>query len=315
MSVSDIIRDTLGKEYKLSKDYVDVGVEGKEKKKILCDKCGNSGFIRIISDGTTPPQSKRCDCRRKQDLAENMERGWKGLVFASRIPKTELSDVLRKNVWITATTDLFKGHFRRVAIEKGPLWRFKVLTDADLVQAWLANISMKGVEIMDNDFKELDPLENDYLTLEHAAKSNKFLCIILGVKSASNKETPNVLMEVLRIRYQLNMPTWIVDQPERPLSYGHLCFSTELEFFLKQWPHKRIRLRGSNQPQSDTLTSIDSNEMPFQIVSRPSPPTVAPSIDHLVEVRQFESPRSSGETRDISSKLNNRARPVKKPKR
>lgn len=308
MSIKETIKETLGKEYTLSRDYIDTGVEGKEKKKIICGKCGNSGFIRLETDDMTPPQSKRCDCRRKQDLAENMERGWKGLVFAAKIPKTELSDLLRRNVWVTASTDVFKGHFRRVAIDKGPFWRFKVLTDADLVQAWLANIAIKGIEIMDSDFKDMDAFENDYLTLEHAAKSNKFLCIILGVKSASNKETPNVLMEVLRIRYQLGMPTWIVDQPEKPLSYGHLCYSTELDFFLKQWPHNRVRLKSNGVSHQPVQLQNSSEEMPFQIVSRPTTPSVA----HLVEE---QNNNNSSDTRDISNKLNSRVRTVKKPKR
>lgn len=315
MSIRETIKDSLGKEYKLSKDYVDVGCEGKERKQILCSKCGNSGFIRIITDLDTPPQSKRCDCRKKQDLAENMERGWKGLVFANKVPSTELSSLVRKNVWVTSSIDNFKGHFRRVAIEKGPTWNFRVLTDADLVQAWLANIAIKGVEILDSDFRDMNPLENDYLTLDHASKANKFLCIILGVKSASNKETSNILVEVLRTRYQLNMPTWIVDQPEKPLAYGHLCYSTEVDFFLKQWPHRRLKLNGNgatSTPEDPTQVREKTyDELPFQTVSR-----TKPSVEHLVKPdSSVESYNTSTDTKDISSRLANRTRPVKKQKR
>lgn len=328
MSVRDTIKESIGKQYKISEDYVNKGIEGKEKKKIACEKCGSSGFIRVVNGGSAPPESKRCDCRRKQDLAENMERGWKGLVFAGRTDKTELSDYLRKNAWITSPIDIFKGHFRRVAIDKGPHWKFKVLTDADLVQAWLANIAMKGVEILDRDYKDIDPLETDYVTLEHAAKANSFLCIILGIKSASNKETTNVLMEVLRTRYQLNMPTWIVDQPEKPLSTGHLCYSTELDFFLRQWPHRRVRLASLNsssgntaKPENRSGSNVIENKTDEAIRDKAkkieSELPIVPSISHLVsdDMLSPPTPIEAHQTVDISSKLANRTRTVKKPRR
>lgn len=311
-SIRDIILASIGKTYKLSDDYSEEIIQPSPSATVNCQECGDTGFIRMVVEGSIhPPESKRCKCRRKIDLADNMERGWKGLVFAQKFASSELTELSRKNLWITAPIDLFKGHFRRVAIDKGPAWKFRVLTDADLVQAWLANIAMRGVEILDSQFKDIDPLSTDFVTLDHAAKSMGFLCIILGIKSTANRETPNVLMEVLRIRYQMNMPTWIVDQPEKPLDHGHLCYSSEIDYFLRSWPHKRVKLNGGGvRPSKPKLPSASSviyeGDNPY--APKSAEYDDIPGLDQISD----PTPSSKIQTFDLNDKLANRVKPTRK---
>lgn len=112
-------------------------------------------------------------------------------------------------------------------------WFFKVVTDAELVQAWLATAASRGVEIHDPD--AIPSPSQVHLTLVDLVSPPEFLIIRLGVKQAANKETATVLHEALAMRFHEGKPTWIWDQPMMKLQEGHLCYDPLLMDDLALW--------------------------------------------------------------------------------
>lgn len=160
-----------------------------------------------------------------------------GLSRAERVPDSPLLPLCAEDVWVTASEDWFRAHLRHVAVRQPPNWRFKVITDADLVQAWLATAALGGAEIYDADAAEAYSRRSlSYLTLVDIAVPPTLLIIRLGVKAAPNKEMPNVLLEAIQHRTHEERPTWVWDQPSAPVvDTSHRCHSEDVVRTLSQW--------------------------------------------------------------------------------
>ena len=203
-----------------------------------CPKCEGKGRL-YLSEGVSGPVTRRCDCVLLRGIASNVERGWSGLVRSGKtLPeKSLLSDHVSKSVFIRSDTQNFKDHMRHVAFRQGPDWSFKVASDAELMVAWLANITLSGAEIYDPDIHR-PSLEA--LTLVDLVLPPQLLVIRLGVKAARNVATPEVLLEALNLREHQGLPTWVTDQPDKPLQEDHLCWSPEVKEYFSTW--KKIKI-------------------------------------------------------------------------
>lgn len=225
-----------------------------EQKKV-CGQCGGRKVIRveptnkipglIIPGGAVAP----CPCTYVQRTIRNTEKGWK---FLSASPilkgKSPLMEFTESNLWVTASIKQFRPHLKHVAIRKGPSWDFKVVSDKALIKADFANMSVRGVEIMDPDFETLGKMASkslEYLTLSDLIEPPELLIIQLGVKGR-NKYLPEVLYETLSQREHLGKKTWIWDQPHRPFSLNHHGFSEDLASFMdNDWEYGRVQLSPS----------------------------------------------------------------------
>ena len=195
-----------------------------------CPKCHGHGLI-FHADLKGPPVSDVCTCVLRDQIIANMERGMRGLSKAEPLSSggvSPLSKFVDKDLWITASPDWLRSHLRHT-IARMPnayRWGFKVVTDSDLVVAWLATAALQGTNIRDADFhSEAAPVSLNKLTLVDIADPPELLIIRLGVKAARNSATPEVLLEALTHRAHMRKPTWLWDQPDNRLTEGHLSYS------------------------------------------------------------------------------------------
>ena len=204
-----------------------------------CTTCGGTGFT-VVEDGTLgPPTTQVCLCVLRRQLVANIERGMRGLSAADRLEPGTTSPLLRyvkKDLRVTASPPWFASHLRHTAARQRPDWGFRVVTDADLMVAWLATAALQGTEILDADARgEAAPVSLTKLTLVDISEPPEVLVIRLGVKAARNSAMPEVLYEALTIRAHAGKPTWLWDQPDFPFDQAHLAFSRLADEFTSGW--------------------------------------------------------------------------------
>ena len=199
----------------------------------VCRFCKGRGVVYLV--GSSPPKSVRCKCSVEKDLIYNMENGWPGLSRVPLIDDSVLLKYVESNMWITSSLPEFRNHMRFVATKMGHKFIFKVSSDSDLVNIWLSRLS----DVKDPDYST--PPEEDN-NLNRFVSFPSLLVIQLGVKVASNRETPSVVQETVSLRYHLDKPTWIIDQPYNRLQDGHKAYSRQLIDHLQIYNYKKTQL-------------------------------------------------------------------------
>ena len=157
----------------------------------------------------------------------------KGLSKAPPIKKTPLLDGLEKNLRITAGPE-FLAHLRHVAIRQPTNWSFKVISDAELVTAWLASIALKGQDILDADAYKVS---TEFLTVPDLVVPPDLVIIRMGIKVARNAAASEVLAEALNTRFHEDKPTWVWEEPNNPIGPGHLFWSDHVGLTLRRMDH------------------------------------------------------------------------------
>lgn len=142
----------------------------------------------------------------------------------------------KKDMWITAGSDFF-AHLRHVAVRQPMTWFLRVTSDSELVASWLADVALKGGDIIDPDAYMV---RTKFLSIADVVVPPDLIVIRMGVKVARNEASPEVLAEALRERAHLMRPTWVWDEPGHPLNSGHLFWSKDVQAALLG--HERITL-------------------------------------------------------------------------
>jgi hypothetical protein len=202
----------------------------------------------------------------------NVERGWRGLMSAPRIPESPLMEVADNgdHAWVTAEGPPFRAHMRHVAVRMGRHWGFKVVSDADLLTAWLATAAAEGAKIIDPDLAaRMAPVSTTAITLVDLVDPPELLVVVLGVKAARNAAMPEVLAETITLRMHAGKPLWILDQPSRPLCEGHRAWSREVTELLDE--ARRIKLEGAPSLKSaEDLVETGTTQRSRRSFSGPS---------------------------------------------
>jgi len=197
-----------------------------------CNRCHGAGYIQKDEGYMGMPEAIPCICTLKKAINIQAEKAWTGL---SKIPikrKGLLKNLTRNNLLIVGSKPNLKLHLRSaLAHEKRPEKFVKVVTDATLMSAWLSNIQIAQSDIIDPDFQRDIYVQS----LEDLAESPSLLIIRLGVKMARNSAMPEVLLESIELREHLSKPTWIVEEPNRPLQEGHISWSRAVEDSIEGW--------------------------------------------------------------------------------
>jgi len=187
-----------------------------------------------------------------------VDRGWKGLMAA---PNLEGGSVLleqaqdQENCWITSDRPTLRVHAKHTALRMGPKWKFNVVTDAELITAWLATAGLAGMKMLDPDIMlEAAPVSLRKLTLIDMVEPPDTLIVILGVKAARNVAMPEVLMETISLRKAAGKPLWLIDQPQKPFREGHRAWSQEVRDALSGF--RVVRLDSLAQGQMASLDSL-----------------------------------------------------------
>ena len=193
-----------------------------------CALCHGRGVVPKDTFAVTP-----CECTVLRNLVRNVDRGWKGLLSAPTLEgKSQLLEPSNEGLdcWITADRPTFRTHLKHTALRMGPNWKFNVVTDAELITAWLATAGLAGMKMLDPDIMlEAAPVSLRKLTLVDIVEPPDTLIVVLGVKAARNVAMPEVLLEAISLRRASGKPMWVVDQPNKPFREGHRAWSYEVQ--------------------------------------------------------------------------------------
>ena len=264
---------------------------------IDCPLCGGRGVITLKVKG--PPQTKRCACVMRQALINNMNRGWFGLSKSKPIKETPLIKHIEENLWITGGENSLKSHLLSVGLKQKADWFFKVVSDADLITAWLGSMSIKGAEIFDPD---VSTVSSRHMNLVDLIEPPELLIIRLGVKKARNQAMGEVLWETLQHRVHINKPVWLIDSPDDPLTPSHICWIEGIQSLLIQFKH--ITLDRSKRDFELEMIGSQRQSVSESAVHRTFTPTVQESdpkekpksksmLDELMENETKETKKKS----------------------
>jgi len=212
------------------------------------------GFLyeKSLLDG-----GRYCDCTLLQLRLANMDRIWKSLSKATVSPAlvkaAPLFPYVRQNLYITASPALFRKHFKAVCFHRSTVWDARVRTDADLLDSWLGTTKLQGKHIFDVEIAEAISLKA--VDLPSLLGSFPLMVIVLGVKRLANRESANALLEALNYRQHEELPVWLVDQVDHPITeISHLFYSDHLSDRLREWKHIQL----------DELDELDAVETTFK---------------------------------------------------
>jgi len=215
---------------------------------MVCEICGDYGFVQRDGGPLGIPQAVPCECRVEKDLNAQAERAWTGLSDIKVRKRTPLTKYLYKNIVLVGEKENLASHVRTVMWhERKPMRFVKVVSDATLMSAWLNNLSSSNREIYDPDFIR----DVRASSLEDLVESPSLLIVRLGVKGARNSAMPEVLTEAISLRDHCSKPMWIVTEPDRPLEEGHLCWSRSLEDSISRWETVPLVKGYNKQSKSD----------------------------------------------------------------
>lgn len=254
----------------------------------VCPKCYGSGAIELDRTHMGIPVTRPCQCLTAKDIVRNLNRGWPGLSSAGKIERTPLVEYTADDLYLTASDDTFRVHLRHAAIRMGPWWGFKVVSDSDLMTAWLSPISLMGKEILDPDAATVS---TEKATLVDLTDPPDLLIIRLGVKAARNSAMSEVFLEALQHRAHVGKPTWVVDQPLRKLAFGHMCFSDEVVGALLRWNH--LTLDGGSVEASERQDRQSSPPASLSLGS-----TLGQTATRRVEMPEPKQPKKRFNKRD-----------------
>lgn len=205
-----------------------------------CKACGGYGYIQKDDGHFGIPEAIRCDCMVQKALDDQAERAW---VHLSKVPvrkRSPLKGLCEKSLIINADKDILRLHLRAsLGAWRKPHAFVKVVGDHTLMSAWLGGMSLQGKDIADPDFQR----DLKVFSLEDLAEAPHLLVVRLGTKMARNAAMSEVLLETIEMREHLQKPTWIVEEPDKPLQEGHLSWSRGVEDAIIDW--ERIRLNAS----------------------------------------------------------------------
>ncbi len=123
-------------------------------------------------------------------------------------------------------------HLRHIAVRRPATWMFRVISDAELVTAWLASVPLQGGEIIDADAYKVS---TKYMTIPDLVSPPDLVILRMGVKVARNEAASEVLAEAINTRLHERKPTWFWEDPLNPLTAGHLFYSREVERSMSGW--------------------------------------------------------------------------------
>ena len=235
-----------------------------------CPICKGFGQVRVPMKGK-PPKSRLCECTYIGQMNRKLENTWKGLSNVPPIKESALSEYKNKNVWVTAEPK-WLAHQLRYVVTRNPLnWKVKVITDKELMAAWLATAALAGVDILDKEAFEVTTYK---LSIEDLVQPYDLVILRLGVKMARNSAMPEVLMEALALREHLEKPTWVWDQPNRSLTEGHRCWSLEVQDELNRYVRLNTLRSGQTTLSASNSRSFSIENVGTQRKARNKPPRI-----------------------------------------
>lgn len=258
-----------------------------------CPKCNYTGFHIIDLDDTRVVQ---CICSYAKTLkaylgpeiasAENIRQSvlyqLDGKGKPPKVDRTKDS-LFIKSYW----SDLLP-HLKWTLAGKGPMFRFRIVTDEKLKSVYVGNESYKyrAKDVRDEieTFNSIGDLIGPDIDL---------VILRLGFLGYKNVAMPGVLKEALMLRESATKPTWLVETPDKPFTYGYFSYNEDVAEYIGKL-FDVVTIKGDKpvyealssdlpQPDDSGVVGIPSAPVKPAIEFRPPPPPIQYNVDVVLD--------------------------------
>jgi hypothetical protein len=242
----------------------------------VCSLCGGTGTVDADDMGGT-----ECRCLLAKRLIRHLgpeiagvpfpRENWQSFLFTPKGEDYTIRNVVFKAYW----RDLLP-HLKWALGCKGPMFRFKILTDEKLRTVYVGAESYTSRPRSKRDDMATNNSLNDIL-----GEEIDLVIIRLGFLGYKNVAMPGILKESLMLREISRKPTWIVESPDAPLVPGHFAYSEDVfEYILQRFTSVKI---------SEYDETRDEGISP-QKYPQTSPPKSVEDVDMSTPVHEEEVP-------------------------
>ena len=204
------------------------------KEQVGCAKCAYTGIIHVEGDDTRVQQ---CICSYAKTLKAYLGPEIAAAPTITRSPFYVLggkgeppkADRTTDSLFIKTYWSDLLPHLKWGLACKGPLFRYRIVTDEKLKTVYVGNESYRtrSREVRDEvtTFNGLGDLVGPEIDL---------VIIRLGFLGYKNVAMPGVLKEALMIRESASKPTWIVEVPSSPFGAGHFSYNEDVANYVER---------------------------------------------------------------------------------
>ena len=201
-----------------------------------CSRCRGVGDVQI--EGVWV----HCVCVARLSKVQRVRACWPPDVLRAagrnEVRQSALDGRLRENLRIRAERGVLVSHLARAVVASGRIELVRIASDADLVDAWLANVGdLRDGEAVGHRGEQ----EARYRNVSDLVAPPKLLVLYVGVRAARLADLPDLILEAIQVRQQRGLATWVVDTVDRPLAEGRCpAWREDLAAMLAGWPTVRL---------------------------------------------------------------------------
>lgn len=201
-----------------------------------CSRCRGVGDVQI--EGVWV----HCVCVARLSKVQRVRACWPPDVLRAagrnEVRQSALDGRLGENLRIRAERSVLVSHLARAVVAAGRIELVRIASDADLVDAWLANVG--GIRD-DEAAGHRGEQEARYRNVSDLVAPPKLLVLYVGVRAARLADLPDLILEAIQVRQQRGLATWVVDTVDRPMGEGRCpAWREDLAAQLAGWPTVRL---------------------------------------------------------------------------
>lgn len=236
-----------------------------------CPKCNYTGFHLVDNDDTRVVQ---CICSYAKTL-----KAYLGTEIASAATITQSQfftlagkgqppkvDLTESNLFIRGYWSDLLPHLKWTLACKGPMFRYRIVTDEKLKSVYVGNESYKhrAKDVRDEveTFNSIGDLLGPEIDL---------IILRLGFLGYKNVAMPGVLKEALMLRESATKPTWLVDSMENPYVAGYHAYSEDTWDYICRL-YQMVNLPTTRKP----VALVEEDDEDVGMKAPPPPPQPRP---------------------------------------
>lgn len=290
------------------------------QKEKVCERCGGVGQYQIGAD-----RMKRCMCSFTRGF---VDRVGLDIAHAKRInssplylpgaPGKPLEDNTKENLFISSWWEALLPHLRYALLWKlGEFdlhYYFHITDDERLKSVYLGNEAYKSRPRAVRDTQEAMNGLRDLI-----GPMYQLVIIRIGHLGYANRAMPGILKEACMIRKALNLPTWIVEEPNYLFEPGHRSHSYELEEYFNRY-YRKITIESENgkapPPRSVPGMSLDEDDDElFDTEDEPSRSNLNEAVHFAHKASSVPPPAPADNIESLAGMVTGTASKSKKPKK
>lgn len=199
-----------------------------------CPKCNYTGFSFVENDDSRVQQcictyAKALKAHLGPEIASAPTVIYSPLYVLGEKGQPPKVDRTGDNLFIKTYWTDFLPHLKWTLACKGPLYRYRIVTDEKLRSVWF------GKEAYGQRSKEAREELDTFNGLSDLIGTDLDLVIIrLGFLGYKNVAMPGILKESLMVRESVNKPTWIVEVPSSIFGPGHYSYNEDVAGYISR---------------------------------------------------------------------------------